>query len=1100
MLSTNSAFSTEFDIRFKQLNLDDGLPHYATRAILQDRHGFLWIGTRNGLARYDGHSFKIFNHNSEDLTSLSGTDIITITEDRNGNLWLGTWENGLKLFNPQTETFRHFHHDANIPTSLSHDTVWAITEDNQGNLWVGTENGLDRFEPQINSFKHYRHDVNNSDSLSNDIIYAITVDSQGNLWVGNENGLDRFNPQSDSFKHYRHDANNPDSLSDGAVMAITEDRQGNLWVGTSKGLNQFNYKNEKFKRYQHDTNEPKSLSHDEVLAITEDRQGKLWVGTKYGGLNRFTPQTETFQNYQHDANDPHSLSRGGINAITEDRQGNIWVGSWEGLNRFDPQTEPFKHYRHDSNSLDSLSGDDVTAIAEDHQGNIWIGTDDGLNHFNPETERFLHAKVPDSLSVGVVTAITEDSQGNLWIGTENGLDQFNYERKIFKHYQHNADDLNSLGDDNVTAITEDRQGNLWVGTSKGLNQFNYKNEKFKRYQHDTNDLDSLGDDYVKAITEDRQGNLWVGSWGGGLDLINPQTDNFKHYRYDANNFDSLSGDFVSAITEDSQGNLWVGTTNGLNRLNKQSNKFKRFDINSGLSVDVIKSIEEDNEGRLWVSTENGLFRFNPKTESFHNYDIYDGLQNRRFNEGASFKSSTGDLYFGGLNGFNRFSTDKIIDDIDPPQLVFIDMFLANQSVSIRSNTGTNKNTIDSTIDIFMLEKAIHVTKALTLNYQQNMVTFEFSTLHFTNTKKHQYKYRLIGWDERWIFTDYKNRRATYTNLPAGNYVLTVKASNANGVWNEQGTSFKLTILPPWWKTWWAYTLYGVFLLSLVLVFILSQRRKVVFERNVNARLESKVVERTSQLQFKTEELQKSNTMLEEISLTDQLTGLKNRRFLLNNIESDILLVLRKYKSSYESKSKKKPESADLIFFLIDLDHFKMVNDIHGHTAGDAVLIQIKVIFEQVFRETDFLVRWGGEEFLVIARFTERSNAPELAERLRQEVENHDFDIGDEKVLKKTCSIGFACYPFSTGERRALTWEQVVDVADHCMYAAKKSRRNAWVGLYNETNGRGDDLFTSVIEQTQLLIQSDELTMLSSIGDIDQVNWSTDKLALAQENN
>jgi diguanylate cyclase (GGDEF)-like protein len=413
------------------------------------------------------------------------------------------------------------------------------------------------------------------------------------------------------------------------------------------------------------------------------------------------------------------------------------------------------------------------------------------------------------------------------------------------------------------------------------------------------------------------------------------------------------------------------------------------------------------------------------------------------------------------------------------------MSVLNNQVVIEPYSEKSSHNQDS----YILNNAIHTTKSITLTYLENIISLEFSALHFSNPKKNLYAYQLEGFDKNWVHTDFKNRRASYTNLPAGEYNFKVKASNADGYWNEEGTSLKITVLPPPWKTWWAYSLYGIFLLSLVLRFIHYQRKKVIFERNLNAQLENKVVERTSQLQYKTEELQKSNTMLEKMSLTDQLTGLKNRRFLLNNIESDISLVLRKYKSSHDSMNTQKPEEADLIFFLIDLDHFKMVNDVYGHTAGDAVLIQIKVILKQVFREADYLVRWGGEEFLVIARFTERNNAPELAERLRQAVESHDFDIGDEKILKKTCSIGFACYPFSTGENEALSWEQVVDVADHCMYAAKKSSRNAWVGLYNENTEIGDsDLFTMVIEQTQSLIQTDELKILSSIIDVDQVNW------------
>ncbi|WP_019029155.1 two-component regulator propeller domain-containing protein [Colwellia piezophila] len=1493
--------AAEPSIRFDHLSIEDGLPHYSVRSILQDSRGFLWIGTEDGLARYDGYSFKSFKNTSQGPISLSAKYITAITEDRQGNLWLGTIGGGLNRFNPTTESFKQYSHDPDNLNSLSDNNVFAITEDRQGNLWVGTVNGLNRFNPQTESFKEYRHDPDNLNSLSDNNVFAITEDRQGNLWVGTENGLNLFNPQTDTFQHYRHDPDNLNSLSHDSVSTITIDRQGNLWLGTRGGLNRFTPQTESFQLYRPDTINLYNPKNAGITSITEDRQGVLWMGTR-DSLYRFNPKTKIFHLYSHDDHNPHTLSDNHIYAITADRQGNLWVATGKGLNRFTPQTVIFQHYSHDTNNPSSLGDDFVQAITEDKQGNLWVGTRVGLNRFDPKTKSFqlyrYDANNLNSLSDNNVSAITVDQQGNLWVGTSDGLNRFNPQTESFKHYRHDPNNLNSLSDDSVTAITEDHQGILWVGTSDGLNRFNPQTESFKHYRYDPNIFDSLSDDYVTAITEDINGNIWVGTAHRGLNRFNPQTETFKHYRYDPNIFDSLSDDVVLAITEDHQGNLWVGTNNGLNLLDKQSDKFKRFDIKNGLPNDSIYGIEEDDELRLWISTNRGLSRFNPKTGSFKNYYVGDGLQSNKFAIGTSFKSRSGELYFGGNSGFHSFTTNKIIDDMEPPTVVLTELLLANQSVPVSINNSKS----NFTENVFILEKSIHLTKILTLSHQQNMVTFEFSALHFTNPKNHQYKYQLEGngWDNQWITTDYKNRRATYTNLPAGEYNLTVKASNSNGVWNKTGTSLKLIILPPPWKTWWAYSLYTLVMFSLVLVFVRAQRKKVHYERSVvrqlkqvdtlkdeflantshelrtplngiiglaeslmdgvagqlpnkankdlamvvasgkrlanlvndildfsklknhhlelhakpidlytitevvlalsrpllgdkklvlvndvmidfsaaqadenriqqtlhnlvgnaikfteqglitvsattengwikvkvtdtgigipedrltsifasfeqgegvgsrvyggtglglavskklvelhggvlavesilgkgssfsftlpianepalnkdkdnsnitrlhwiedeaipeqeqensttnnkgfkillvddepinrqvlhnhlsmqdyqlvevsggeqalqaiseqgpfdlvlldimmpkvsgyevckilrlshgindlpvifltaknqvndlvhsfavgandylskpvsklellarvetqlklldiNRNLENKVLERTEQLQSKTEELQEANSVLEQMSLTDQLTGLKNRRFLIHNIENDIALVHRKYQSGSASKNKDKPEAADLIFFLIDLDHFKLVNDIHGHTAGDAVLVQIKEILEQVFRETDYLVRWGGEEFLVIARFTDRSNAPELAERLRKTVESHEFVIsedsaGENKVLKKTCSIGFACYPFSTQDTEALTWNQVVDVADHCMYAAKKSSRNAWVGLYNKTDSRGDDSFTAVIEQTQILLQANELEMQTSILEHDQVNWSAEELTQVKE--
>jgi diguanylate cyclase (GGDEF)-like protein len=382
---------------------------------------------------------------------------------------------------------------------------------------------------------------------------------------------------------------------------------------------------------------------------------------------------------------------------------------------------------------------------------------------------------------------------------------------------------------------------------------------------------------------------------------------------------------------------------------------------------------------------------------------------------------------------------------------------------------------------YTLSKAIHSTSAITLTHQQNLVTFEFSALHFSNPKKNRYAYKMEGLDNEWVTTDYKNRRATYTNLPHGNYILRVKASTPQGVWNEKGIALKITVLPPPWLTWWAYVLYCIIIFLIIGLFIRAQQKKVIFIQKVNERLEGKVIERTIGLQ-------KANDALEAISVTDDLTGLKNRRFISNNLKSDIDLVLRKYRNQCEHIIKESDNESDLIFFLIDLDHFKQVNDIYGHTAGDSVLRQIKSILALVFRETDYLVRWGGEEFLVIARFTDRRKASTLAERLRKSVEMHDFIIGEGMIVKKTCSIGYASFPFLTSSPESLDWERVLDIADHCLYAAKESTRNAWIGL-DDLSCSDENLFHNITEETEKLINLKQLKVECSLLNPSEIKWN-----------
>lgn len=1089
--ATNSAITSPF-IRFQHLTIKDGLPQNSVFSIVQDSTGFLWFGTYGGLVRYDGNNLKVFKHEVDHLNSISSNTIKTIIEDSQGNLWIGTRGGGLNHFNTKNEQFTHYRHQANDPNSLSDNAVGSIIEDNQGDLWIGTfGGGLTHFDTKSDLFTHYRHQANDPNSLSHDDVRSIVEDNQGYLWIGtNGGGLNLFNPKTKQFSHYRHQVSDPNSLSHDDVMSITKDNLGNLWIGTlGGGLNYFNQTTAQFSHYRHQIANSNSLSDNNVINVIEDSKNNLWIGTSGGGLNYFDTLTKQFNHYRHQAVDSDSLSSNNILSIFEDDQGTTWVGTFGGgLNHFNSRTIKFGFVHHQASDPNSLSDTPIMKFIEDRRGDMWFGTHGGgVNRLSAKTARFTHYRhqinQTNSLSHDEVWALLEDSSGNIWIGTRGaGLNHFNIKNQQFTLYRHQANGSNSLTHDDIRVIVEDSKGHIWIGTyGGGLNRFDPNTKVFTEYRHKVNDLNSLSHDVVTSIVEDKQGNLWLGTSNGGLNRFDLKTEQFTHYRHQANNSNSLGDDSVISLLEGKQNKLWIGTASGLNVFDKQTEIFKRYSEQPGLPNDFINSLEEDAQGYIWVSTNHGLSRFDPISESFKNYDVGDGLQSNEFNGGASFKSKSGELFFGGIKGFNRFYPDKITDDIQPAKVVITDMRLLNKSVPIVPTINQMTETQVTSADTrFNLAQVIHRTKAISLTHQDNIIAFEFSALHFINPKKNQYAYQLVGWDKNWVTTEYKNRRATYTNLPDGDYTFRVKASNADGYWNEEGAFLQITVLPPPWKTWWAYTLYGLFLLSLVFIFIRSQQQKVFFERYLNAQLETKVIERTLALQT-------ANDQLEELSLTDQLTGLKNRRFLVNNLQSDVALILRKHTENKLNNLPVALNEADLIFYLIDLDHFKQVNDMHGHGAGDLVLIQIKSILESVFRETDYLVRWGGEEFLIIARFTDRSSASELAERLRVAVEQHSFDIGQGNFITKTCSIGYASYPFLIDQPECLDWDRVVDIADHCLYAAKKSNRNAWVGLEN-INCLEKNIFVNITEKTQQLVDVKQLEVMSSIAEKSRLKW------------
>ncbi|MFT4927782.1 MAG: ligand-binding sensor domain-containing protein/signal transduction histidine kinase/class 3 adenylate cyclase [Phenylobacterium sp.] len=832
-------------VHFDRLSIEDGLSQTVVLSVLQDQQGFLWFATQDGLNRYDGYEFKIYRHDPAKPHSISNNFINTLHEDSNGTLWVGTRAGGLDKYNADTQDFEHYRHDPADPHSLSHDNVKSILEDSAGTLWVGTlGNGLNRFDAKTGRFTHFNHSRANDASLAHDKVWAIFEDSQGTLWVGTNGGLSRFHPQQQGFSHFRHNTIDPESLSHNQVYAIFEDSSGVLWVGTRNGLNRFNAQTQRFTQFKHDSDNPYSISHNRIKSIYEDNQQNLWIGTYAGGLNKYNAKSNRFTRYKHDPADPHSLSDDNVRSIYGDRQGALWIGTFGGgLSKFDTRRMRFTYYKHQPSDPDSLSHAFVFSIHEDKSGTLWIGTDNGLDKFDPNTQTFSHFRHnpsnPNSLSHNRVRSINEDSNGNLWIGTlGGGLNRFDRKTLRFEHFKHQPSDPHSLSNNTVYITFEDSNGVLWVGTNGGgLNRYNPLTRDFIYFKHRPSDPNSLSNDNIKTIFEDSSGTLWIGTDGGGLNRFDAQTQDFEHFRYQLDNPRSLSHDTVADIYQDSKGILWLGTKGGLNQFDVQSHSFIRYREKDGLANDTILGILEDSKGQLWLSTNKGLSRFNPETRQFRNYDVNDGLQSNEFNSGAYFKNRNGELFFGGIKGFNRFFAENIQDDAQQPTVILTDFLLANQPVPIqpRLKQGEQRQQNDNNAG-FELSKTINELDHLTLTHQQNLMSFEFAALHFANPMKNQYAYKLEGQDPAWIFTSAKNRRATYTNIPAGEYTLYVKASNQDGYWNQQGKSLDITILPPPWKTWWAYTIYALLLLTLVVVVVLAERRKLDYERSISLQL------------------------------------------------------------------------------------------------------------------------------------------------------------------------------------------------------------------------------------------------------------------------
>lgn len=802
--------------RFERLGLEDGLSQGCVLSIVQDSEGFVWIGTQDGLNKYDGYTFTVYRHDPTDPASLSTNVIYTILEGPEDDLWLGT-DRGLVRFDKRAEVFTPYHSDDEDQHGLSQVIVRAILEDSQGMLWVGTlRHGLYHLDRRTGGLTAYQHDSKDPSSLGGNSVTALLEDAHGALWIGtNGGGLSRLDRETGDFTTHRHRKADPHSLGSNNVTALCEDTEGILWIGTETGgLNALDTarRDPTFVRYQREDGDPHSLSDDQVTALIEDTVGTLWVGTGHG-LNELQRGTKRFRRHYHEEADPASLSYNEILSLTEDAQGILWIGTRVGLSKFDRQTRAFGHFRGNQETHDALSSNGVTAFLEDSQGFLWVGTyGGGLNrsttndiltgfvHFEhregdphslgdmrtlPDTDR------PEPLGDNVVLAVCEDSRGRLWIGTGAGLHRLvpgddPDSPPTFVRYWHDQEDPSSLSDNLVTSLAEDGKGNFWIGTYRGLNRLNRGDaaQGFVRYLHDENDPHSISHDFVRTIYTDSAGNVWVGT-NRGLNRVGPGDDSrFIRYQHAEEDPQSLSQNRVTSIAEDPQGNLWIGTWGGLNRLDRQTGRFTPYREKDGLSNDVVYGVLLDDHGYLWLSTNKGINRFDPATERFTHYDVHDGVQANEFADGAFYKDRLGRLYFGGLSGFNVFHPDDIQENTFLPPVVLTNFLLTNKPVSI-SESGP-------------LKEHVSFADHIELDPEDYVFAFEFSALNYRQPHKNRFAYKLEGFDRGWISAKARDRRAVYTNVPPGSYTFRVQAANDDGLWNEDGTSIQVTVSQPWW--------------------------------------------------------------------------------------------------------------------------------------------------------------------------------------------------------------------------------------------------------------------------------------------------------------
>ena len=864
-------FSQYHQLKFKRIGIPQGLSQNSANAIVQDKSGFIWVATQDGLNKFNGYEFSVFKHKQSDSTSIRDNFILSLLIDSDGDLWIGT-SFGLDKLKSGSSRFEHFSLQNPVVNSKIDETINSIVQDKYGNIWIATLDGLYILNPKTKELKTYDSIISPNDSLTSKTVYKLFSDRKNNIWIGTDKGLSHYNFSSKTATNFYSDTKDQNSLPSGAVISIAEDTLGILWIGTTNGLASFEPDSGTFTRFFNDPKNKISLSNNYISSLLVDKNNDLWVGTTGGGLNKMDRPSGFFYHNLNSIDNLSSVGHNDILSIFEDRTQVLWVGSdGGGLSLYDGKPQKFEHVYGQANLANSISSNDIWSIFCDNDGIVYVGTNNGgLNIIATDGTISAYEKNemnPLSISSNSVYSLLKDKAGNLWVGTGSDLDRFDFKTKRFSH--HLSEKLKKRT--NIRFLNEGENGIIWCGNASGLISYNPVTSEITEFIHFENDSNSITDGRLTSYFKDSKGRIWIGT-SSGLNLFDSATKKFRRFQHDPKNENSICYPSVQSVIEDKNGNIWIGTGLGLSVYNPATNRFKSYYEDDGLPNACIYNILEDQSGYFWASTNNGLSKFDPlkiysaekgRTVSlFRNFSQEDGLQSNEFNHGAAFKSESGELFFGGIYGFNRFFPDKIVDNNYIPQIVITDFKILDSPADFRK-----------------------IGDRIVLNSTENVFSFEFASLDYTNPADNQYAYKLENFDSDWIYSGTR-RFISYTNLDPGDYIFRVIGSNNDGVWDNEGVSIKLTIIPPFWKTKAAYFFYFLSVIAFIYGIIRWRAFRLESEKRT---LEKLVTEKTSELKSSYEQLRKSQDQLvhtEKMRVIGQLaSGIAHD---INNILSIIL--------------------------------------------------------------------------------------------------------------------------------------------------------------------------------------------------------------------
>ncbi len=891
---TLNTFSNNQLLQFEKLTIEDGLSHNSVNCFLHDSKGFLWIGTFEGLNRYNGYDIEIFRSNINDPASLSNNFIECIAEDSRGYIWIGT-QNGLNRYCPETKQFKQYLPDWSTPNSLNHNIVKDILKDKHGNLWIAFYGGgIARYDYDNDNFIQYC-ESDKPGALKSSFINDLFEDHVGNIWLATwKQGLIKFNPRTEEFSQYLYEDDKDNFEKYNTIASIHEGNQGTLLLGTwQKGIITFNIKNNKFGHLPFKDQPDLKFNETVVTSILSISTKKLLVSTYKNGvfiINIKNPVEYKVEHYVHDFGDPRSLSDNSVWKAYIDRSGICWIGTWGGgVNKLDFDKNRFQTYRslaHDNSWLHHYM---ISSIVEDSKGYQYISTiDGGFYKFDKRNSSFtdLNQYCGNIIKCGI-NSMAIDNDDCIWIGSQKGLFCYNIKNNTLKEFTRRSATEQLTGND-FSTIYVDYNNNIWAGTwNTGLNRFIPDKDHPGKYIHKTywhveNDSTTISSNTVSCIFQDHFGTIWMGTSGGGLNIFQEETNCFKRFKvYDEKNQCIIN--YIACIYEDSKGELWAGSfSQGLCRVNRKNGNVINYNTkNSNISNSGIYSIIEDTDHNLWLGTGYGISCYNRSQNSFRNYFKKDGLHGNTFNVnivGPHLKCKDGYFIFGGVNGFTIFNPSEISKSTFIPNVILT-------KLSINGNEVLFGDTINR---FTILNNPLYQQKEIKLTHKNQVIGFEFAAMHFATPENNKYAYMLEGIDHDWIYTNADQRVANYSNLPTGSYTFKVKASNSDGVWNNQSiTSLIIDVKPPFWKTFWLYSLIILIIFSIAYLFFRSQIKLKNFQMSVQSKLHEaeQIISEKQIIKLKNEKL--------DVELESKNKELASKALYLNQ-KNERLKVIKDY--------------------------------------------------------------------------------------------------------------------------------------------------------------------------------------------------------------